>query len=338
MWIGIVLVSSKGEPMKREIGPDRRVVRLGSHALCAGALSVRERRRGVRRRSTRPTSSPRASIRRAAGSSRCTPSPRCCSTRVAFKNIISNGLVLDKNGNKMSKRLGNGVDPFEVLGHLRSRRHALVHDLQLAAVGQPQIRQGRRGRSAPQVLRNALQYLFVLRPLRQRGRIYGPGAGGARGEASGDRPLDHLAAQHAGQGRDAIRSKIYDPTPAARAIQEFVGENLSNWYVRLNRKRFWGGGMNEDKLAAYQTLYTCLETVSMLAAPFAPFISDRIFCGPERRKRPPYGRIGTPLDLPEGRREADRRRSGRDDVAGPDAYRRWCWPCAAKSRSRCASR
>ena len=70
----------------------------------------------------------------------------------------------------------------------------------------------------------------------------------------------------------------YDPTPAARAIQEFVGENLSNWYVRLNRKRFWGGGMTEDKLAAYQTLYTCLETVAMLAAPFAPFICDRIFC------------------------------------------------------------
>ncbi|MBO4993632.1 MAG: class I tRNA ligase family protein, partial [Alistipes sp.] len=69
----------------------------------------------------------------------------------------------------------------------------------------------------------------------------------------------------------------YDPTPAARAIQEFVGENLSNWYVRLNRKRFWGGGMTDDKLAAYQTLYTCLETVVKLAAPFAPFISDRIF-------------------------------------------------------------
>ena len=70
----------------------------------------------------------------------------------------------------------------------------------------------------------------------------------------------------------------YDPTPAARAIQEFVGENLSNWYVRLNRKRFWGGEMNEDKLSAYQTLYTCLETVAKLSAPFAPFISDRIFC------------------------------------------------------------
>jgi len=69
----------------------------------------------------------------------------------------------------------------------------------------------------------------------------------------------------------------YDPTPAARAIQEFVGENLSNWYVRLNRKRFWGGGMSQDKLAAYQTLYTCLETVVLLAAPFAPFITDRIF-------------------------------------------------------------
>ena len=78
--------------------------------------------------------------------------------------------------------------------------------------------------------------------------------------------------------RDVTRSlEDYDPTPAARAIQEFVGENLSNWYVRLNRKRFWGGGMSEDKLAAYQTLYTCLETVAMLAAPFAPFISDRIF-------------------------------------------------------------
>ena len=69
----------------------------------------------------------------------------------------------------------------------------------------------------------------------------------------------------------------YDPTPAARAIQDFVNENLSNWYVRLNRKRFWGGGMTSDKLAAYQTLYTCIETVSMLAAPFAPFITDRIF-------------------------------------------------------------
>ena len=78
--------------------------------------------------------------------------------------------------------------------------------------------------------------------------------------------------------RDVTASlENYDPTPAARMIQEFVCENLSNWYVRLNRKRFWGGGMNEDKLAAYQTLYTCLETVALLSAPFAPFIADRIF-------------------------------------------------------------
>ncbi len=69
----------------------------------------------------------------------------------------------------------------------------------------------------------------------------------------------------------------YDPTPAARAIIEFVGENLSNWYVRLNRKRFWGGQMTEDKLAAYQTLYTCLETVSRLLAPFAPFMAERLY-------------------------------------------------------------
>ena len=79
--------------------------------------------------------------------------------------------------------------------------------------------------------------------------------------------------------RDVTRClEEYDPTPAARAIQEFVGENLSNWYVRLNRKRFWGGEMTADKLSAYQTLYTCLETVAQIAAPFAPFISDRIFC------------------------------------------------------------
>ena len=75
----------------------------------------------------------------------------------------------------------------------------------------------------------------------------------------------------------SARLNDYDPTPAARAIQEFVGENLSNWYVRLNRKRFWGGGMTKDKLAAYQTLYTCLETVAQLSAPFAPFFSDRLF-------------------------------------------------------------
>jgi isoleucyl-tRNA synthetase len=74
------------------------------------------------------------------------------------------------------------------------------------------------------------------------------------------------------------RLEDYDPTPAARAIAEFVGENLSNWYVRLNRKRFWGGGLTEDKLAAYQTLYTCLETVAALAAPFAPFFAERVWC------------------------------------------------------------
>ncbi|MBR5829798.1 MAG: class I tRNA ligase family protein, partial [Tidjanibacter sp.] len=73
------------------------------------------------------------------------------------------------------------------------------------------------------------------------------------------------------------RLNDYDLIPAARAIQEFVGENLSNWYVRLNRKRFWGGGMTKDKLAAYQTLYTCLETVAQLSAPFAPFFSERLF-------------------------------------------------------------
>lgn len=70
----------------------------------------------------------------------------------------------------------------------------------------------------------------------------------------------------------------YEPTKAGRAIQDFVNENLSNWYVRLNRKRYWGGEFNQDKLAAYQTLYTCLETIAMLMAPLAPFYSDKLFC------------------------------------------------------------
>ena len=230
---------------------------------------------------------------------------------VAFKNIISNGLVLDKNGNKMSKRLGNGVDPFEVLatyGADATRWYMISNsqpwdNLKFDRDGVDEVRRKFFG-----TLYNTYSFFALYAnvdgftgrepevPVEKRPEI--------------DRWIISLLNTLV---RDVTHSlEDYDPTPAARAIQEFVGENLSNWYVRLNRKRFWGGGMNEDKLAAYQTLYTCLETVSMLAAPFGPH-----FLRPERRKRPPYGRIGTPLDLPEGRREADRRRSGRDDVAGP---------------------
>ena len=195
---------------------------------------------------------------------------------VAFKNIISNGLVLDKNGNKMSKRLGNAVDPFEVLatyGADATRWYMISNsqpwdNLKFDRDGVDEVRRKFFG-----TLYNTYSFFALYAnvdgftghepevPLEKRPEI--------------DRWIISLLNTLVKQVIDSLEN--YDPTPAARAIQEFVGENLSNWYVRLNRKRFWGGGMTEDKLAAYQTLYTCLETVAMLSAPFAPFISDRIF-------------------------------------------------------------
>ena len=196
---------------------------------------------------------------------------------VAFKNIISNGLVLDKNGNKMSKRLGNAVDPFEVLdtyGPDATRWYMISNsqpwdNLKFDRDGVDEVRRKFFG-----TLYNTYSFFALYAnvdgftgrepevPMEKRPEI--------------DRWIISLLNTLVREVTESLEN--YDPTPAARAIQEFVGENLSNWYVRLNRKRFWGGGMTEDKLAAYQTLYTCLETVAMLAAPFAPFITDRIFC------------------------------------------------------------
>ena len=195
---------------------------------------------------------------------------------VAFKNIISNGLVLDKNGNKMSKRLGNAVDPFEVLnryGADATRWYMITNsqpwdNLKFDVDGVDEVRRKFFG-----TLYNTYSFFALYAnidgftgkekeiPVAERPEI--------------DRWIISLLNTLVGDVTAALDN--YDPTPAARAIQDFVGENLSNWYVRLNRKRFWGGDMNADKIAAYQTLYTCLETVALLAAPFAPFISDRIF-------------------------------------------------------------
>ncbi len=196
---------------------------------------------------------------------------------VAFKNIISNGLVLDKNGNKMSKRLGNAVDPFEVLstyGADATRWYMISNsqpwdNLKFDKDGVDEVRRKFFG-----TLSNTYSFFALYANV--------DGFTGQEAEIPvAERPeidrwiislLNTLV-------KDVTRYlNDYDPTPAARAIQDFVNDNLSNWYVRLNRKRFWGGEMNSDKLSAYQTLYTCLETVVKLAAPFAPFISDRIFC------------------------------------------------------------
>ena len=195
---------------------------------------------------------------------------------VAFKNIISNGLVLDKNGNKMSKRLGNAVDPFEVLdsyGADATRWYMITNsqpwdNLKFDRDGVDEVRRKFFG-----TLYNTYSFFALYAKV--------DGFTGREAEVPvARRPeIDRWIVSLLNTLVADVTASLegYDPTPAARMIQEFVCENLSNWYVRLNRKRFWGGGMTEDKLAAYQTLYTCLETVASLSAPFAPFISERIF-------------------------------------------------------------
>ena len=196
---------------------------------------------------------------------------------VAFKNIISNGLVLDKNGNKMSKRLGNAVDPFEVLkkyGADATRWYMISNsqpwdNLKFDVDGVDECRRKFFG-----TLYNTYSVFALYANI--------DGFTGAEAEIPVEqRPeIDRWILSELNSLIRSVTQSLeeYDPTPAARLIDAFVNENLSNWYVRLNRKRFWGGSMSEDKLAAYQTLYTCLETVAMLAAPIAPFITDRIFC------------------------------------------------------------
>ncbi len=195
---------------------------------------------------------------------------------VAFKNIISNGLVLDKNGNKMSKRLGNAVDPFEILdtyGADAARWYMISNsqpwdNLKFDPAGVDECRRKFFG-----TLYNTYSFFALYANV--------DGFTGREEQVPvAERPeIDRWIISLLNTLVDNVTASLenYDPTPAARMIQDFVSENLSNWYVRLNRKRFWGGGLTHDKLAAYQTLYTCLETVAMLAAPIAPFISDRIF-------------------------------------------------------------
>ncbi len=195
---------------------------------------------------------------------------------VAFRNIISNGLVLDKNGNKMSKRLGNAVDPFQVLstyGADATRWYMISNsqpwdNLKFDTDGVDEVRRKFFG-----TLYNTYSFFALYANLDD-------GFTGREEEIPvAERPeIDRWIISRLNTlVREVTRSlEDYDPTPAARAIQLFV-DDLSNWYVRLNRKRIWSKGASADKLAAFQTLYTCLETVSMLAAPFAPFFADRLF-------------------------------------------------------------
>ena len=195
---------------------------------------------------------------------------------VTFKNIISNGLVLDKNGNKMSKRLGNGVDPFEVLDKFGAdavRWYMISNsqpwdNLKFDIDGVDEVRRKFFG-----TLYNTYGFFALYANV--------DGYTGSENKIPvTERPeIDRWIISLLNSLIKNVRASLdaYEPTPAARMIQDFVNENLSNWYVRLNRKRFWGGGITNDKLAAYQTLQECLEVIVKLSAPMAPFITDRIY-------------------------------------------------------------
>ena len=271
----IVLVSSKGEPMRRE--PDLIDVWFDSGAMPYAQLHYPFEHGGDYFRTVYPADFIAEGVDQTRGWFFTLHAiATMLFDSVAFRNIISNGLVLDKNGNKMSKRLGNAVDPFDILstyGPDATRWYMISNsqpwdNLKFDRDGVDEVRRKFFG-----TLYNTYSFFALYAnvdgftgreeevPVERRPEI--------------DRWIISLLNTLVKNVTESLEN--YDPTPAARAIQEFVGENLSNWYVRLNRKRFWGGGMTEDKLAAYQTLYTCLETVSMLAAPFAPFMMDRIF-------------------------------------------------------------
>ena len=195
---------------------------------------------------------------------------------VAYKNVISNGLVLDKNGQKMSKRLGNAVDPFETLdkyGADATRWYMITNaqpwdNLKFDVEGIVEVQRkffgtlyNTYGFFALYANLDNFTYAEAEVPIANRPEI--------------DRwiisKLNSLI-------KDVENSyETYEPTKAGRAIQEFVNDHLSNWYVRLCRRRFWKGDYSEDKIAAYQTLYTCLEVVAQLSSPIAPFYADLLY-------------------------------------------------------------
>ena len=199
---------------------------------------------------------------------------------VAYKNVISNGLVLDKNGNKMSKRLGNAVDPFGALdkyGADAVRWYMLTNsspweNLKFDPEGVDEIRRKFFG-----TLYNT--YGFFALYANVDGWNPAPLANSQSPIANSLTEIDKWVLSKLNSLVKEVTAayEAYEPTKAGRAISDFVQDDLSNWYVRLNRKRFWGGEMDADKQAAYYTLYTCLKTVAQLMAPNAPFYADRLY-------------------------------------------------------------
>ena len=200
---------------------------------------------------------------------------------VAYKNVISNGLVLDKNGNKMSKRLGNAVDPFGALdkyGADAVRWYMLTNsspweNLKFDPEGVDEIRRKFFG-----TLYNTYGFFALYANVDNWGGDEAKGDK-AKGREASLTEIDKWVLSRLNSLIKEVTAayEAYEPTKAGRAVSDFVQDDLSNWYVRLNRKRFWGGEMDADKQAAYYTLYTCLKTVAQLMAPNAPFYGDRLY-------------------------------------------------------------
>lgn len=196
---------------------------------------------------------------------------------VAYKHVISNGLVLDKNGNKMSKRLGNSVDPFMIMeqkGADALRWYMITNsspwdNLKFDPSGVDEVTRKLFG-----TLHNTYSFFALYANIDN----FDPAT--ARRIPLEERPeLDRWILSRLHSLITEVKSDLedYEPTKAGREIAAMVTDQLSNWYVRLARKRFWGGGMTDDKLSAYETLYECLITVAKLMAPFAPFYADRLY-------------------------------------------------------------
>ena len=195
---------------------------------------------------------------------------------VAFKNVISSGLVLDAKGNKMSKRLGNAVDPFDTIekyGADAVRFYMLTNsspwdNLKFDPNGVDEVRRKFFG-----TLYNTYSFFSLYANV--------DGFDYSQEEIPvAERPeIDRWILSELNSLVKGVDSALadYEPTRAGRLIDTFVNDDLSNWYVRLNRKRFWGKEMDKDKLSAYETLYTCLETVAKLLAPFSPFYADQLY-------------------------------------------------------------
>ena len=241
-----------------------------------GTTRLKTRKWLTKARRFLPTLLPKAWIKHAVGFYTLHAISTMIKGSVAFKNVVSNGLVLDKNGQKMSKRLGNAADPFETMakfGADATRWYMITNappwdNLKFDLDGITEVQ-----RKYFRALHNSYSFFSLYANVDQFTHAESPIPMENRPEI--DRWVISRLNSLVAEVESAFES--YEPTRAGRAIQDFVVDELSNWYVRLCRRRFWKGDYSEDKIAAYQTLYRCLVTVAKLSAPIAPFYSDQLF-------------------------------------------------------------